>query len=90
MINKYNKLHEKFLEELVEYHNLNMNLKNKSTYNNFREITKVVMRIGAIIKALKLENLEVRKEIQRRHKLRQLEIAEEKLKKENKNDNSSN
>ena len=90
MINKYKELHDKFLSELVEYHNLQLTLTDKKMYHTLLDLSKIVMKMGATLKAMKLENFAVRKEIQTKRRIRLAALAEaKKLKKENENDTTN-
>ena len=63
MINKYVELHEKLLNLLFEYHNYHIRFMEKPTMFTQQDVIKTIMKLGKLIREIKKNNVELRREM---------------------------
>jgi len=86
MINKYVELHEKLLNLLFEYHNYHIRFMEKPTMYTQMDIIKTIMKLGKLVREIKKNNVELRKEmsikVKEKNKLAALKKEAKKLRKQ--------
>ena len=75
MINKYVELHEKLLNLLFEYHNFHIRFMEKPTAYTQLDITKTMMKLSKLIREIRKNNIEIRKEMDVKVKEKKKEAA---------------
>lgn len=81
MINKYKELHAQFLDLVIDYHNTHVKFLAKPNKWTSRNLVRVMMKIGKLVKEIKKNNLEMREEL---IALKRAELAVKKEKKTHK------
>lgn len=94
-INKYVELHEKMMSLMGRYHNQHIYFMNHPTQWTFRNMVKIMLDMGKLVKEMKKNNLELRDEMKEEVAAKKKLIAAKKeakrLRKQNgTNNNSSN
>ena len=86
MINKYVELHEKLLNLLFEYHNFHIRFMEKPTGYTQLDLTKTMMKLSKLIREIRKNNIEIRKEmnikVKEKNKLAALKKEAKKLRKQ--------
>ena len=86
MINKYVELHEKLLNLLFDYHNYHIRFMEKPTMYTQMDIIKTIMKLGKLVREIKKNNVELRKEmsikVKEKNKLAALKKEAKKLRKQ--------
>jgi phage host-nuclease inhibitor protein Gam len=86
MINKYVELHEKLLNLLFEYHNYHIRFMEKPTMYTQQDVIKTIMKLGKLVREIKKNNVELRKEmsikVKEKNKLAALKKEAKKLRKQ--------
>lgn len=75
MINKYAELHEKFLNLLFDYHNYHIRFMEKPTAFTQLDLTKTMMKLSKLIREIKKNNVDLRKEMEVNVKEKKKEAA---------------
>jgi len=75
MINKYVELHEKLLNLLFEYHNYHIRFMEKPTAFTQIDLTKTMMKMSKLIREIRKNNIELRKEMENKVKEKKKEAA---------------
>ena len=75
MINKYVELHDKLVNLLVEYHNYHIRFMEKPTMYTQMDIVKTIMKLGKLVREIKKNNVEFRKEMDVKVKEKKKEVA---------------
>ena len=91
MINKYTELHEKLLDLMGRYHNLHIKFVNKPSIWSSKDIVRLMMEMGRLVREIKKNNLVMRKGMQEEVKIKKKGIAikkeAKKIRKQNVNNN---
>lgn len=78
MINKYVELHEKLLNLLFEYHNYHIRFMERPTAFTQLDLTKTMMKLGKLVREIKKNNVELRREMEAKVKEKKKVIAAKK------------
>lgn len=81
MINKHEELHNKLLDLIADYHNSHVKFIARPTHWGGRDMSRVLLKIGKLVKEIRKNHLEIRNQLlneKREH------IKEERIKKETK------
>lgn len=64
MINKYIELHERLMDLICRYHNMHIRFLNRPTIHTEKDLVKIMMELGKLVREIKKNNLEMRKQMQ--------------------------
>ena len=91
MINKYVELHEKLMKLMFEYHNFHIRFVERPTMYTQMDIIKTIMKLGRLVREIKKNNVEIRKDmnivVKEKKRLIALKKEAKKIRKQNVNNN---